>query len=207
MLPVTMQSNFDGSRTSSAAIASTIFSSSSTSGYSCATLRTSRRKSPSEMWNTFALCTAVTFLRRLRAQSNATREMRLHWRAVTLRIGDRDVFGRHELAAAHEHVAVGVEAFGAFAEDHEIDGLAGEAHAHARFRRADVREEIELHAELARRVDAALLARRVLEMVDGPEDDARRVARGLHHVVGQRRAALLQRAEPHLHLSAIRARA
>ena len=37
------------------------------------------------MCSTFALCTAVTFLRRLLAQSNATREMRSHWRAVTLR--------------------------------------------------------------------------------------------------------------------------
>jgi hypothetical protein len=96
--------------------------------------------------------------------------------------GDRDVGRRHELAAAHEHVAVGVEAFGTFTEDDEVDGLSGKADAHARLCGADVREEIELRAELARRIDPALLARRVLKVIDGPEDDARRLARGFHHV-------------------------
>ena len=57
------------------------------------------------------------------------------------------------------------------------------------FGRADVREEVELHAKLAGGIDAALLARRILEMIDGPEDDAGRVARGFHDVIGQRRAA------------------
>ena len=41
----------------------------------------------------------------------------------------------------------------------------------------------------------ALLARRVLQVIDRPEDDAGRLARGLHHVLRQGRAALLERTE------------
>jgi uncharacterized protein YqeY len=68
-----------------AAIASTIFSSTATSGKSIATLRNSRRNRPSEMRNTLALCTAVTFLPRVIAHSKARRAMRSQHLAVTRR--------------------------------------------------------------------------------------------------------------------------
>ena len=75
----------DWCRTSNAAIASTIFSSTATSGKSIATLRNSRRNRPSEMRNTLALCTAVTFLPRVIAHSKARRAMRSQHLAVTRR--------------------------------------------------------------------------------------------------------------------------
>ncbi len=73
MLVVTTTSNRSGLRMSSAAVASTMSSSSSTSGKSAATLRTSRRNSPSDSLSTLALWTAVTFPRRPRASSKAAR--------------------------------------------------------------------------------------------------------------------------------------
>src|SRR5712692_2095995 len=85
MFSATITSKRIGSRSSSAAIASTMISSSCTWGKSCATLRTSRRYSPSEIRNTFALCTAVTFLRRIIAASKPRRAMRSQHFAVTRR--------------------------------------------------------------------------------------------------------------------------
>src|SRR5262249_601020 len=110
----------------------------------------------------------------------------------------RHVLGRHELPASHEHVAVGIEALGAFAENHEAYGFPGQSHAHARLWRADIGEEIELYPQLARWIDPALFARRILEVIDGSKDDARGAARGLHHCVGQGRALLLERYEADL---------
>ena len=108
------------------------------------------------MRSTLALCTAVTFLRRRRAHSNATSRDAPALPRGDLAHGDRHVFGRHEFAAAHEHVAVGVKTLGALAENHQVDRLAGEAHAHARLGGADVGEQVELHAQPAGGVDAAL---------------------------------------------------
>ena len=71
------------------------------------------------------------------------------------------------------HVAVGVEALGVLAHDDEIHRRAPECgSAGARARGPDVRVEVELDAQLARRVDAALLARRIVEVRDRPEHDA-----------------------------------
>src|SRR5882762_7044576 len=108
---------------------------------------------------------------------------------------ERHVLGRHKLSEPHVHVAVGIEAFGILAVDHQIDGLAGEPDSEPRSRRTDVGVEIELGAELCRRVDPAFFARRVLVSRERPENHAHREARRFHHTGGERRAFLLQRRE------------
>ena len=102
---------------------------------------------------------------------------------------------RHEFATSHEHVAIAVKTFGAFAEDHEIHGFAGEPHAHAGLGWPDVCEEVEFHAKLARRIDASFFTRRIIKMGDGPEYDSGRFAGCLHDVVRQGRAALFKRTQ------------
>ncbi len=86
MLVVTSTSKVCGRRMSSAAVASTMSSSSSTSGNSAATLRTSRRNRPSDSLRTLALWTAVTFLLRWLASSNAVRATAADALAVILRM-------------------------------------------------------------------------------------------------------------------------
>src|SRR5438105_131781 len=105
---------------------------------------------------------------------------------------ERHVLGRHEFAAARVHVAVGVEALGVLAVDHQIDGLAGQPDAETRSRGTDVGVQIELGAKLGRRVDPAFFARRVLVSRERAEDHALREARRFQHARGERRALLLQ---------------
>src|ERR1700748_1701585 len=76
MLVVTITSKRCGLRTTCAIMASTIISSSVTSGNSRATLLHSSMKIPSVTLSTLALCTMVTCLRRPCASSNAARAMR-----------------------------------------------------------------------------------------------------------------------------------
>ena len=76
----------------------------------------------------------------------------------------RHVLGRHELADTHVHIAVGVKAFGAFAKDDEINWFSSEADAKPRLGRAYVGVEVELGAHFARRIDAALIAVRVIKV-------------------------------------------
>jgi hypothetical protein len=77
--------------------------------------------------------------------------------------GKREVRRRHELAGAEEHRAVGVEAFGVLARDDEIDRRAATGRqAAAAARRTDVGKQVEVFAQLARRVAAALCQRRIL---------------------------------------------
>ena len=45
---------------------------------------------------------------------------------------------RHEFAAAHEHIAIGVKAFGIFTREHHVESGARVAHALTRARRAHV---------------------------------------------------------------------
>ena len=98
--------------------------------------------------------------------------MRSQARAVTLRMRQGDILGRHELAGAVEHVAVRIHALGRFAHDDEVHRGAAMRHAGAGAGGADIGVEVELDAELGRDVDAAFVARRVVEMRDRPEDDA-----------------------------------
>src|SRR5216117_2446494 len=108
---------------------------------------------------------------------------------------ERHVLGRHELREARVHVAVGIEALGILAVDHQIDALAGEPDAEARSRGTDVGVEIELGAKLCRGVDPAFFARRVLVGRERSENHAFRGARRLEHAGGERRAFLLQGGE------------
>jgi hypothetical protein len=85
MLVVSTTSKALASRTSSAAMASTMRSSYATPGKRDATARTLSRKSPSDTRSTFALCTAVTLLRRRGASAKAASAMRVEPERVILR--------------------------------------------------------------------------------------------------------------------------
>ena len=106
---------------------------------------------------------------------------------------DGNILGRHEFAAAHEHVAVAVETFGALAEDHQVNRLAGETHAHARLGGADIGKQIQLNTQPARGVDTALFFGRILQVVDRAEDDAGRRARRLLDDLGKGGSVFFQR--------------
>ena len=108
-----------------------------------------------------------------------------------------DVGGRHELAGPDMHGAVGIEAFGVLAHDHEIDvAAAARRQARPRPRRPDVGEQVEPAAQLAGRIEAAFGDRRIFVVRYRPEDDARRLLRLLDHGVGCRGAAGAERGEP-----------
>ena len=86
-----------------------------------ATLRTSRRNRPSESLQHVGLVHGGHLAAALRASSKAaSRDARASPCARDLAHGERDVRRRHELAGAREHVAVGVEALGVLAHDHEV---------------------------------------------------------------------------------------
>ena len=120
---------------------------------------------------------------------------------VILRTASATIRRRHELAAALEHVAVGVEAFGVLAHHHEIDRLAAaRREIRARLRRADVGEQVEPLAQRAGRVDAAFVGRRIVVVRDRPEDHAVGGLRRLEARLGKRRALRGQRLQPDLDL-------
>ena len=110
--------------------------------------------------------------------------------------GDRDIRRDQHVAVARRHVAVGVEALGVLAHDHEVEGADALRGVAEGARRPDIGEQIELFAEIGRRIDPALLRRRVVEGRDGAEDDAIRRARARDHVVRQRGAVGLQCVQP-----------
>ena len=86
-----------------------------------ATARVHSRKSPSETRSTFALCTAVTFLRRRIASAKAVSAMRVEPARVILRTASaRSGVGMNSPGPTM-HGAVGVKPLGVLARDHEID--------------------------------------------------------------------------------------
>ena len=78
------------------------------------------------------------------------------------RIETATSFVTKHLAAPRLHIAVGVESFGIFARDNEIELAAAQMEPRIGSRRADVGEQIEAFSEHHRRVDLA--ACRVLEL-------------------------------------------
>ena len=195
MLVVTITSNALASRTSSAAIASMIRSSYSHLRESAAaTARVHSRNSPSDTRSTLALCTAVTFLRRRMASAKAASRDPGRAGARDLAHRQREVRRRHELARAQEHRAVGVEALGVLARDHEIDRRAATRRkAAAAARRPDIGVEIEPLAQLARRIEAALRDRRIVVVRHRPEDHAVGGLGGVDRGVREGRAVRAQR--------------
>jgi hypothetical protein len=139
------------------------------------------------------LCTAVTLLRRCRASAKAASAMR-----VEPARGQREVGRGHELAGAEKHRAVGVEALGVLARDHEVDGRAAAGRkAAAAARRADIGEQVEALAQFARRIETALRHGRIVIVRDRPEDHAVGRARRLGRGVGHRRPVRAQCREAH----------
>jgi hypothetical protein len=131
------------------------------------------------------------------ASAKAVSAIRVQPARVNLAHGERQVRGRHELAGAEEHGAVGVEAFGVLARDHQVDRRpAARRKAAAALRRTDIGVEIEQLAQAARRIAAALLHRRVGIVVDRPEDHAVGRPRRLDRRIRQRGALRPQRHEP-----------
>ena len=86
ILVVTMTSNFSGARTTCAIMASTMKSSTATSGKSWPTSAQACKNKPSVMRSTLALCTKVSRFWRKRANSNALRAMRSQHTRVMRRI-------------------------------------------------------------------------------------------------------------------------
>ncbi len=177
-------------------MASTRRSSQATSGWRSAIRRAQARKKPSESRSTFALWTTVTRLRRRAASENAASTMRSEPSRVILRT-ERATSGVGMNSPGPDmHGAVGVEAFGVLAHDHEIDvAAAARRQARPRPRRPDVGEQVEPAAQLAGRIEAALGDRRIFVVRHRPEDDAGRLLRPLDHGVGSRGAAGAKRGE------------
>src|SRR4029453_9296758 len=66
--------------------------------------------------------------------------------------GDGDVLGHHHLAASRFHVAVGIEAFGVFTSDYEIEFSTAKREARIGARWPDIGEQIEALSEHHRRI-------------------------------------------------------
>jgi hypothetical protein len=121
-------------------------------------------------------------------------------RARDLAHGKREVCGRHELAGAEKHGAVGVETFGVLARDDEVDRRAAtRQQAAAAARRTDIGKQIETLAQLARRVEAALRDGRIVVVRHRPEDHAIRRFGRLDRRRRQGRAVRAQGRKPNGH--------
>src|SRR5918998_637649 len=141
MLVVTTTSKVWGSRTSRMAKVSTMTSSTSTSGYSAAALRHSSTNMPQPSLNTVSLWTSVSFRRRWRASSSAAFATR------RLPGRDRHVVRRAELAAAGDHVAVGLKTLVVLPHDDEVDAVVEAADVRVGAGRAHVGEQVEVLAQ------------------------------------------------------------
>ena len=110
--------------------------------------------------------------------------------------GERKIRRRHEFAGAEKHVAVGVEAFGVFAHDDEVDRLATTRRKTlTRARRADIGVKFENFAQLAGRIAAALRERRIFVVRDRPEHHAVGSLGSIDHRLRQGRALGAQRGQ------------
>ena len=151
MLVVTITSKRSGERISSAATASTISSSTRHPGNPATTFRDLAQEKPVGHAEHIRLVHDGELLppasRQLAGGAHDPR------RGLGRDLAERqgDVGLRHELAAAGEHVAVGVEAFGILADDDEVHRLAQDGQLRPRAAGPDIGIEIELDAELGRR--------------------------------------------------------
>ena len=200
MLVVTITSNSLASRTSSAAIASMIFS----SHLDLRITRRNRARAFQEQPVGHAQHVRLVHARDVLAASHREAERFLgdahRGMARDLAHRERQVGGRHELARALEHVAIGVKPFRVLAHHHEIDRLAAPGRkTFARLRRSDVGEQVEPLAQRTRRIDSALVGRRIV-VVRHRSEMMPSAAFAISNASRERRALRRQRLQPDLDL-------
>ena len=111
----------------------------------------------------------------------------------------RQIRGRHELSRPQVHVAVGIKALGILPHDHEVHRRASVMRKpRTRSTGPDIGIKIEGDSQLGRNIDAALRARRIVGMRDGPEQDAVRGTAALEHRRRKGGSARLETDEPDL---------
>ena len=179
MFSVTMTSKSSARRTRCTVMASMWKSSTSTSGYSCATSRQTSRNRPVVIFSTLALCTIVTLLRRRVRQLERGVGDPFGGGPGDDAVHDRDVGSGHHLAGAAEGVAVGVEAFGVLASDDQVGALDDRLAALEGLGGTDVRVQVEVLADGPARVELAAERLGVAALSCGPSSQPSRSSSAL----------------------------